>query len=157
MTRTTDARPAMAAMSVKISSQASCGMRLSANATGCGTSSVLYGARPVSTSDMRMYSTVQMTSEPSIAIGRSRCGFLASCAAVETASNPIYAKNTTAAPRTTPLQPNLPNVPELGAIKGCQFPALTKKKPNPMTRRTIATLMNTTMLLNRADSWMPIQ
>ena len=29
-------------------------------------------------------------------IGMSRCGFFASCAAVETASNPIYAKNITA-------------------------------------------------------------
>jgi hypothetical protein len=32
--------------------------------------------------------------------GMSRCGLRASCAAVETASKPMYAKKITAAPRT---------------------------------------------------------
>jgi len=39
----------------------------------------------------------------------SRWGFLASCAAVETASNPMYAKKITPAPLSIPLIPNLPN------------------------------------------------
>ena len=44
---------------------------------------------PVSTPATRMYSTVQITSEPRIPIGISRAGSRASCAAVDTASNPI--------------------------------------------------------------------
>ncbi len=48
---------------------------------------------------------VQMTSEPRMPIGMSREGFLASCAAVETASNPMYAKNTTPAAPSTPMMP----------------------------------------------------
>ena len=44
---------------------------------------------PVSTADTMMYSTVQITSEPRMPIGMSRCGFLASWAAVETASKPM--------------------------------------------------------------------
>ena len=39
-------------------------------------------------------------------MGMSRCGFLASCAAVETASKPMYAKKITPAARSTPPQPN---------------------------------------------------
>ena len=46
-----------------------------------------------------------MTSDPMMPIGMSRIGRLASCAAVETASKPMKAKNTTAAPRTTPEKP----------------------------------------------------
>ena len=41
------------------------------------------------TSAIRMYSTVQIASEPRMPIGMSRCGFFASCAAVDTASNPM--------------------------------------------------------------------
>jgi hypothetical protein len=51
-------------------------------------------------------------------MGMSRCGFLASCAAVETASNPMYAKKITAAARNTPLIPNSPNVPVFGGMNG---------------------------------------
>jgi hypothetical protein len=50
--------------------------------------------------------------------GMSRCGLRASCAAVDTASNPMYAKKITAAPRTTPDQPNSPNVPVLAGMNG---------------------------------------
>ncbi len=71
-----------------------------------------------------MYSTVQSASDPSMPIGRSRCGFFASCAAVETASNPMYAKNITAAPRSTPLHPKCPNTPVLGGMNGCQLAGL---------------------------------
>ena len=37
----------------------------------------------------RRYSTVQMTSDAMMPIGRSRCGFFASSAVVETASKPM--------------------------------------------------------------------
>jgi len=40
-----------------------------------------------------------------IPIGMSRCGFLHSSAAVETASNPMYAKKMSAAPVPMPVQP----------------------------------------------------
>jgi hypothetical protein len=46
-----------------------------------------------------------MASDDRIPIGMSFCGLRASCAAVDTASNPMYAKNTTPAPRTIPLHP----------------------------------------------------
>ena len=48
---------------------------------------------PVRTPATKMYSAVQTTSETMMPIGKSRCGFLASCAVVETASKPMYAKN----------------------------------------------------------------
>ena len=59
---------------------------------------------------------VQITSDPRIPIGMSRWGFLASCAVVETASNPMNAKKTTPAPRRMPLQPKWPNSPVLGGM-----------------------------------------
>ena len=48
---------------------------------------------------------VQMASDPRMPRGMSRCGFRASCAEVDTASKPMYAKKITPAPRRTPLQP----------------------------------------------------
>ena len=48
---------------------------------------------------------VQIISDPKIPIGIPFCGSLASCAAVDTASKPIKAKNTTPAPLRIPLQP----------------------------------------------------
>ena len=62
-------------------------------------------ATPLSTYENRTYRTVQMTSEPRMPIGMSRFGFLASCAAVDTASNPMKAKN------TTPAAPRMPMIP----------------------------------------------
>ena len=50
-------------------------------------------------------------------MGRSRCGFFVSSAVVETASNPMKAKNTMAAPLITPVNP-------FGA-NGCQFVGCT--------------------------------
>src|SRR5712671_1253612 len=78
-------------------------------------------ATPLSTCEKRTYKIVQITSEPRIPIGISFCGFFDSCAAVETASNPMYAKKITAAPRATPDQPYFPNSPVLSGTKGCQF------------------------------------
>ena len=70
-------------------------------------------ATPLSTCANRMYSTVQMTSDPRMPIGMSRFGFFASCAAVETASNPMYAKN------TTPAAPRMPMIPPYGCTTPC--------------------------------------
>jgi len=53
-------------------------------------------------------------------MGMSRCGCLASCAAVDTASKPMYAKKMTPAPRNTPLQPNSRNVPVFAGTYGRQ-------------------------------------
>src|SRR6267143_887309 len=108
-----------------------------------------------------MYSTVQMSSEPMIPIGMSFCGFLASCAAVLTASNPIYAKNTIAPPVNTPLQPNSPatGTPSLtvcGGMNGCQLAGFTAWAAKTMNTNTTATLMRTITLLTLADSRIPI-
>src|SRR5512135_2912536 len=103
-----------------------------ATATGSATLSVVYLTTPVMTSATRMYSTVQITNEPRMPIGISRWGLRDSCAAVETASNPRYAKKTTAAPLTTPDHPNSPNLPVLGGTKGVQFAAFTNAIPNPI-------------------------
>ncbi len=46
-----------------------------------------------------------MASEARMPIGRSRFGSRASCAVVETASKPMYAKKTTPAPVSTPPVP----------------------------------------------------
>ena len=88
-------------------------------------------------------------------IGMSRCGFFASCAAVETASNPIYAKKMMPAACTTPLQPKWPNVPVFGGMNGTQFAPSTTNMPKPMNRMITATLIATTIALKRADWWMP--
>jgi hypothetical protein len=47
------------------------------------------GMMPVRIAATTMYRIVQMTSEEMMPIGRSRCGFLASSAVVETASKPM--------------------------------------------------------------------
>ena len=44
---------------------------------------------PVSTAETATYSTVQTARLARMPIGMSRCGFFASCAAVETASKPM--------------------------------------------------------------------
>ena len=58
--------------------------------TGAASSSNrCHGTMPVSTTATEMYSTVQTTNVAMMPIGRSRCGFLASSAAVETESKPM--------------------------------------------------------------------
>src|SRR2546423_1976392 len=106
--------------------------------------------------DTRMYSTVQISSEPMMPIGISFCGFFASCAAVLTASNPMYAKKTRPAPAVTPVQPKAPRSPVLAGMKGCQLAGFTACAAATMKSSTTATLMNTMTLLTFADSLMPI-
>ena len=55
---------------------------------------------------------MQIASEPKMPIGRSRCGFFVSSAAVATMSKPMNAKNTSAAALK---MPPIPNVPVLSA------------------------------------------
>src|SRR5712664_2090304 len=105
--------------------------------------------------ETRMYRTVQMSSDPMMPIGMSRCGFFASCAAVLTASNPMYAKNTMPAPAMTPFQPNLPP-PSAGGMNGCQFAGLMACAAAMIKNTTTAPLMNTITLLTLADSLMPM-
>ena len=58
--------------------------------TGAASSiSEFQGTIPVSTTATAMYSSVHTISVAMMPMGRSRCGFLASSAAVETESNPI--------------------------------------------------------------------
>src|SRR5690242_1627976 len=109
-----------------------------------------------------MYKIVQTVSDPRIPIGMSFCGFLASCAAVDTASNPIYAKKTTLAPRSTPDQPNDPNDPVFGGRNVCQLACetsgcfMTKGSATAMNVSTANSFTNTMPVLKFADSLIPI-
>ena len=87
--------------------------------------SVENGASPVITAAISTYSSVQTASEPRMPTGMSFCGLRVSCAAVETASNPMYAKKMTPAPASTPLHPITPKVPVFSGRKGRQFAGST--------------------------------
>ena len=65
--------------------------------------------------------TVQIRSDPMMPIGRSLDGFLHSSAAVDIASNPIYAKKIRLAPTQTPWKPF--------GMKGLQFAGFTNFAP----------------------------
>ncbi len=87
--------------------------------------------------------------------GMSFWGWRASCAAVLTASNPMKAKKIKPAPRSTPDQPNSPNVPVLAGMKGCQLRLCTYRNPT-ITKTTRTPVLTMTMkLLNPADSRIP--
>ncbi|MNV78061.1 hypothetical protein D3C71_1715310 [compost metagenome] len=60
---------------------------------------------PVSASVTRMYSSVTSARPPKMPRGRLRCGSRTSSAEVATTSKPMNAKNTSAAPEITPVQP----------------------------------------------------
>src|SRR5439155_20558551 len=85
----------------------------------------------------------------------SFCGLRDSCAATDTASNPMYAKKITPAPRRTPLHPYWPNEPAFSGMKGCQLAALTNEAPPTITISTTATFTMTITVLTFADSLMP--
>src|SRR5438105_10724424 len=110
---------------------------------------------PVSTSATAMYSAVQITSDHRMPRGMSFCGFFASCAAVDTASNPMKAKKITPAPRSTPLHPNSPNLPVFGGMNGCQLAVLTYLMPNATKSTSTTTFTMTIVVLKPADSLMP--
>src|SRR3712207_9526383 len=79
---------------------------------------------PTTTSETATYSAVQIASEPRIPRGMSRLGSRVSSAAVATMSKPMKAKNTMAAPASTPPQPNVPGLnPVITEISGvCSNP-----------------------------------
>src|SRR5579885_1425015 len=79
--------------------------------------------------------------------GRSRCGFLASSAAVDTESKPIYVKKTIAPPVTMPPKPDGAN--------GFQLLGLTNAPPITRNTRIAPSLIATMMLLASADSRIP--
>src|SRR5215813_839746 len=107
---------------------------------------------PVNTPATEMYSSVQISSDTMMPIGKSRCGFFASCAVVDTASNPMYAKKMYAAP--APIPPN-----PYGA-KLCQSlphdAVETYLAPSPITNSTTETLITTIVALKLALSLMPM-
>src|SRR5678810_775039 len=98
--------------------------------------------------------TVQMANEDRMPIGMSRCGFFASCAAVDTASKPMYEKNTIDAPRNTPPQPKWP-CPSDGGTNGCQFAGLTNCRLNAMNIKITTSLIATMIAFTDADCVMP--
>ena len=110
---------------------------------------------PVSTIAVRMKSTVQMPSDSRIPIGMSRAGFFASCAAVDTASNPMYAKNITPAPRRMPLHPNSPKLPVLGGMNGVRCSGRMYAAPATMKTTSTDALMTTSTVFVLADSRIP--
>jgi len=85
-------------------------------------------------------------SEPRIPIGMSFCGFFASLSGLETASNPIYAKEKPPlAPRATPDQPNAPN--ELRSAQK-YFPILMRDRGMLGERTARATAMKVSTAAN---------
>ena len=79
-----------------------------ASARGALIFSSVYLTMPVTTSETATYRVVQIASEPRMPIAMSRCGFLVSSAVVATMSNPMNAKNTSAAAVKMPVTPNDP-------------------------------------------------
>jgi hypothetical protein len=119
-------------------------------------------ATPVSTYENTTYSTVQITSDPRMPIGMSRAGFLVSCAAVDTASKPMKAKNTTPAAPRTPITPPNGWVTPSGVVyvvaagmNGTWLAGFMNPQPMPITISTIATFVMTMTPLTNADSAVP--
>jgi hypothetical protein len=88
-----------------------------------------------------------MASELMMAMGMSRCGFLASSAAVDTASNPTKARKTMAAAVITPPNPK--------GMKGCHRPGLTCQTVRTMKKTITASLTMTMIMLMRELSLTP--
>src|SRR6476469_1944953 len=97
-----------------------------------------------------------MASDPRIPIGMSRCGFFDSCAAVETASNPLYAKNLTPAQRRMRDHPKCPNDPVFGGMNGDRLSRLTYAAPATTKMTRTIDLITTRTVLVFADWRMPM-
>src|ERR1700761_1498194 len=106
-----------------------------------------YGTMPVTTAATATYSTAHTPSDAMMPTGRSRFGFFTSSAADDTASNPMNAKNITAAAPNTPFQPF--------GMNGCQFAGVTWNTPTAITSSTTTTLIATIRLFTRVDSRTP--
>src|SRR2546425_10286300 len=125
-------------------------MYCSATASGSGTFSLSHGMSPVSTSPMATYNPVQIINEAMIPRGMSRCGSLASSAAVLTASNPMYEKKMIAAPTLMPLRPC---GAKLGVVHSSGRMYL---RPTNRNSAMIPTLIATMTVFTRADSLVPM-
>src|SRR5690349_20755163 len=107
----------------------------------------------------------------------SRFGFLVSSPRLASASNPEYAKNTTAAATNTPTMPKAVGVApvstchsgavsavavsaggsgSLGGTNGTQLARCTKNSPTAITNRQTDTLTITRVLVTQADSLTPL-
>src|SRR2546430_13452099 len=84
----------------------------------------------------------------------SFCGLRASEAAVETVSNPKYAKNRIEAARSTPCQPYA-KPPSFGGTRGCQLCGSMAPTPTATKLASTSVLTTTRMLLTNADSETP--
>ena len=102
-------RPATAPAEISVAKPARPTER-NASASAASLLMSVYLTMPVMTMQTSTYSTVQIASEPMMPRGRSRCGFFASSAVVATTSNPMNAKNTSDAPDTRPITPNVDGV-----------------------------------------------
>src|SRR5437899_8544900 len=104
ITRITDEKPARIATVTDFDSHSNPVMYfVMANATEASRPAVRKSwtvATPLSTEENSTYKMVQMNNEPRMPIGISRVGLRASCAAVETASNPSSATHTQPHART---------------------------------------------------------
>src|SRR5262245_29838559 len=97
-----------------------------------------------------------MTSDPRMPIGRLRVGFFVSSEAVETASKPMYAKNTIEAPEKMPFHP-FGAKPCHGdaAPAGAQLPKSKKRSPTHTKNARMTSLIATITVLKRDDSFTP--
>ena len=86
--------------------------------------------------------------------GMSFCGLRASEAAVETVSNPKYAKKRIEAARSTPCQPYA-KPPSFGGTSGCQLCGSMAPAPTATNVASTNVLTTTRMLLTNADSETP--
>src|SRR5687768_11548480 len=120
---------------------------------GSGVPSDCHGAMPVMTADSAMYSTVQINRLMMMPNGMSFAGFFVSSAAVDTASNPMYAKKMIAAAALTPLNPLGEKPPVAGLF---QLSGLIRNTPMARKNRMIPTLSTTIALVVLADSLMPM-
>src|SRR5579863_536782 len=125
-----------------------CPATCSAYDTGCEIfANCADGTIPVTTAATATYRTAQTASDAMIPIGMSRFGLPTSSAADDTASNPMNAKNITAAAPNTPLRPC--------GMNGCQLAGVTWNTPTAITSSTTVTLITTMMLFTRVDSRTP--
>src|SRR5450755_444388 len=108
---------------------------------------LLKGTTPAVTPAMTTNRSPPMMSEPTMAMGTSRCGLCDSSEATVTVSKPMYAKKTSAALATTLWKPS-----GAGPVK---LPGWTNPRQTTMKMMNEATWTTTKIELVVADSLMP--
>src|SRR5690606_14335606 len=136
----------------------------------------VYGTMPVSANATPMYSRVTSARPPKMPSGSVRCGSFTSSADVATTSKPMNAKNTSAAPESTPAIPYFagaapvahdssdcdqasalpPSVRMAGGTNGVRLSTLKYVSPTTITNSTMPTLITVNTLLTRADILVPM-